>query len=58
MKTILETERITQVAAQCGALIAGGGIAGIAAALAAARNGADVLLVERECLLGGLATLG
>lgn len=39
-------------------IVAGGGIAGIAAALAAAREGADVLLIEREYLLGGLATLG
>ena len=37
-------------------IVAGGGIAGIAAALAAAREGADVLLIEREFLLGGLAT--
>lgn len=29
-------------------IVAGGGIAGIAAALAAAREGADVLLIERE----------
>lgn len=39
-------------------LVAGGGIAGVAAALAAARSGKKVLLCEREYLLGGLATLG
>lgn len=39
-------------------IIAGGGIAGISAALSAARNGAKVLLIEKECVLGGLATLG
>lgn len=39
-------------------IVCGGGIAGISAALAAARNGAKVLLAEREYLLGGLATLG
>lgn len=39
-------------------IVAGGGIAGISAALSAARNGAKVLLVEKECVLGGLATLG
>ena len=33
-------------------------IAGIAAALAAARNGAKVILIEKQCALGGLATLG
>lgn len=39
-------------------LVAGGGIAGISAALAAAREGRKVLLVEKQCMLGGLATLG
>jgi len=37
-------------------LVAGGGPAGIAAALAAAREGADVLLVERYGYLGGMVT--
>ena len=39
-------------------VVAGGGIAGIAAALAAARNGAKVALIEKTILLGGLATTG
>jgi len=39
-------------------LVAGGGIAGIAAAISAARLGKRVLLIEREYLLGGMATLG
>ncbi len=39
-------------------LVAGGGTAGIVAALAAARNGADVLLVERGGCLGGMLTTG
>ncbi len=39
-------------------IIAGGGIAGISAALSAKREGADVLLLEKSCVLGGLATLG
>ena len=43
---------------ECDVLVAGGGVAGIAAALSAARAGAKVLLLEREFLLGGLATLG
>lgn len=38
--------------------VAGGGIAGISAALAAARCGADVMLIESQYALGGLATLG
>lgn len=39
-------------------LVAGGGVAGIAAALASARAGAKTTLVEREYMLGGLATAG
>ncbi len=39
-------------------LVAGGGIAGIAAALAAARQGKRVVLTERAFVLGGLATAG
>lgn len=39
-------------------LVCGGGPAGIAAAVAAARNGADTLLVERYGFLGGMATAG
>lgn len=39
-------------------VVAGGGIAGIAAALAASRSGAKVLLIEKQCILGGLATAG
>ncbi|MDR1067734.1 MAG: FAD-dependent oxidoreductase [Clostridiales Family XIII bacterium] len=43
---------------QADVLVAGGGIAGIAAAAAAARGGKNVLLIEREYGLGGMATLG
>jgi hypothetical protein len=39
-------------------IVCGGGIGGAAAALAAARGGANVCLLEREYALGGLATLG
>lgn len=39
-------------------IVVGGGIAGIAAAASAARNGAQVLLIERGVQLGGLATVG
>lgn len=42
----------------CDVLIAGGGVAGVAAALSAARAGAKVTLIEREYALGGLASLG
>lgn len=57
-KYITEPERQTEVKGSFDTVVAGGGIAGISAALAAARNGAKVLLIEREYLLGGLATLG
>lgn len=39
-------------------VVAGGGVAGVAAALAAARRGAKVALVEKTALWGGLATTG
>ena len=39
-------------------VVCGGGIAGVAAALAAARRGKKVLLVEKQSALGGLATSG
>lgn len=39
-------------------IVVGGGIAGIAAAVAAARNGSKTLLMEKTVILGGLATLG
>jgi hypothetical protein len=40
---------------ECDVLIAGGGSAGMAAAIAAARMGARTLLVERHGFLGGMA---
>jgi len=39
-------------------VVAGGGPAGLAAAIAAGRLGADTLLVERQGYLGGMATAG
>ena len=58
MAVVLEPGREVRVAASADVVIAGGGIAGVAAALAAARTGAETLLLEKECALGGLATLG
>lgn len=55
---ILEPERQTPVRFQCRTAVVGGGFAGIAAALSAARAGADVILLEQQYALGGLATLG
>jgi hypothetical protein len=39
-------------------IVVGGGVAGISAAVAAARTGAKTLLMEKSVILGGLATLG
>lgn len=39
-------------------LVAGGGLAGVAAAIAAARLGARVMLIEKYGFLGGMATSG
>lgn len=55
---IVETERKIPITAECDVVVAGGGVAGISAALAAARTGAKVILVEKGCFLGGLATAG
>ena len=55
---ITEAAKQTEISDRCDVLVCGGGIAGISAALSAAREGADVLLLEREWLLGGLATAG
>ncbi len=55
--SIPEAARQTQVAGTWDVVVVGGGIAGVAAALSAARRGGKVALVEKECGLGGLATL-
>lgn len=57
-KYVLERERKINIVRSCDVLVAGGGIAGIAAAAAAARCGKNVILLEREYVLGGMATLG
>jgi hypothetical protein len=57
-KTFAEAARDIPVFAETDVLVVGGGPAGTAAAVAAARLGADVLLVERYNHLGGLSTGG
>ena len=57
-ETIEEPARTTPVLERTQVLVVGGGAAGISAAIAAARSGAEVTLVERYGSLGGLATGG
>lgn len=57
MEKIIETREVPFIG-EYDIVIAGGGIAGVAAALAAKRLGSKVLLVEKSVMLGGLATLG
>ena len=42
----------------CDVLVIGGGPAGFGAAVASARNGASTILLERNAMLGGMATTG
>ncbi|CAM3440039.1 FAD-dependent oxidoreductase [Paenibacillus lupini] len=55
--TIRVPEKEIPVCAEVDVMVAGGGPAGIGAALAAARNGASVLLIEQRGYLGGMATV-
>ncbi len=55
--TINETLK-TKIEYSCDVLVVGGGIGGIAAAVAAARSGKKVIITERMFMLGGLATAG
>ena len=50
---ITEPARQTPVAAAVDVAVVGGGVSGIVAAVAAARNGAETLLIERYAYLGG-----
>jgi hypothetical protein len=56
--SIAEPARQTPVYGDCDVLVVGGGPAGTAAAVAAAREGANVVLIERYGHLGGLSTGG
>jgi len=56
--TVIEPSRTIDVIESADIVILGGGPAGCAAAVAAGRLGADVLLIERYGCLGGMATGG
>ena len=55
---IREPEREIEVLDQVDVLVAGAGVSGCAAAVAAARAGARTMLLERNGALGGVATVG
>ena len=57
-KTISEPAREIPVAAEADVVVCGGGPGGVPAAIAAARHGAKVVLIERYGFMGGLATAG
>ena len=52
---VSEPAREIPVVAKCDVLVAGGGPAGFAASLSAARQGANVIVLEKGGFLGGLA---
>jgi len=58
VNTITVPEQSIPVVGQYDVIVAGGGPGGLPAAIAAARHGAKVLIVERHGYLGGLATAG
>ena len=58
MEQFIEQRRQIPISAETDVLVVGGGIAGVSAALAAARCGKRTMLLEREYALGGMATLG
>ncbi|HEY3189386.1 MAG TPA: FAD-dependent oxidoreductase [Solirubrobacteraceae bacterium] len=57
-QTITEIARTTPVVDESDVLVVGGGPAGVSAAVAAARSGARVTLIERYPHLGGMASGG
>ncbi|MDF1512982.1 MAG: FAD-dependent oxidoreductase [Anaerolineae bacterium] len=58
LRSISEAEHILPVIGEVEVLVCGGGPAGTAAAIAAARTGAKTLLVEQYGYLGGMSTAG
>lgn len=57
MDTVTLTKKLTKIR-DYDIIVCGGGVAGVAAAVTAAKNGHSTLLIEKSNILGGLATLG
>ncbi|MBI4978465.1 MAG: FAD-dependent oxidoreductase [Spirochaetes bacterium] len=55
---IHEPARETNVRDSYDVIVAGGGLGGVAAAIASARSGARTIVIERNSYLGGVATAG
>lgn len=58
MNTIREEARDIPVLDEVDIVVAGGGLTGVIAAVAASRSGAKTLLIEQHGFLGGVAALG
>ena len=58
IRTIPEPNKTVPVVRECDVVVVGGGPGGIGAAVSAARNGADTVLIERYGHLGGMGTGG
>ncbi|MBR5930795.1 MAG: FAD-dependent oxidoreductase [Lachnospiraceae bacterium] len=58
MENIKVPEKEVPVVKETDVIVIGGGVAGVAAAVAAARQGVKVTLIEKSIVLGGLATSG
>ena len=58
MNYIEEKSKKLPIYGEYDVVVAGGGVAGISAAIAASRTGAKTILIEKQFALGGLATMG
>jgi len=58
IQTINEPSKKIEVIDNVDIIVVGGGVAGVAAAIAASGNDVKVCIIEKENCLGGLATLG